>query len=264
LLRLARLHALHSDYPNELEKSVTTGSRHGGDWFRTTRWTHLLQAKNRDETGIARFGVSKLCESYWRPIYSYLRRSGHSRADAEDLTQGFFEHLLTHDWLRNVQPGNGKFRSFLLKSLKNFCLNAHAKARAQKRGGKDIILPLDELTTEEEQIHAAGSLTPDETFDLSWAESLMQRAIERLRKEYVQGGKGDLFDELKNIVQDERGASYKEIGARLNLSEGAMKTAVHRIRARLARILHLEIAATLSTEDDADEELRYLRDALNR
>jgi RNA polymerase sigma factor (sigma-70 family) len=234
------------------------------EWFRTTQWTDLLQAKNGEESGVARAGLSKVCENYWRPIYTYLRRSGYLRSDAEDVTQSFFEHLLSQDWLKNVSPGNGKFRSFLLKSLKNFSVNWHAKAHAQKRGGDGVFIPVDDLSQEEEQFfRCSDSLTPENNYDRRWAESLMYRAIARLEREYIESGKTDLFNELKN-ASGGPGRTYAEIGARFNLSEGGVKSAVHRMRARLSNILRTEIRATVDNQQEVDEELRYLREALGR
>jgi len=238
---------------------------HGGrDWFRTTQWIDLLQAKNKEESGLAREGLTRIYENYWPPLYAYLRRSGYTRADAEDLAQGFFEHLLSQDWLKNVQPGQGKFRSFLLKALKNFCANAHARARAEKRGGKEVFIPLEEVNREEEQVfRGSDHLTPEETFDRRWAESLMARAIKRLEAEYAHNGKGNLYCELKNIENGTHCAcTYAEIGVRVALSEGAVKTAIHRMRARLSKILRLEIQATVRDPSEVDDELRCLREAL--
>lgn len=210
--------------------------------------------------------LSSLCENYWRPIYSYLRRSGYTSADAEDLTQGFFEHLLGRDWLRNVQPENGKFRTFLLKCLKNYCQNIREKALAQKRGGNKILIPIEEVGREEEQfLHSPNLLPPEHDFDRAWAESLMQRSINRLRNEYLESGKGELYDALKTVDLHERsGRTYAQIGQKVGLSEDGVKSAVRRMRARLANILRMEIQATVSDPAQCDEELKFLREVLSR
>lgn len=235
-------------------------------WFSATQWTDVLQAKYPQDSAMAETALARLCENYWTPIYSYLRRFGYSKAEAEDLTQGFFEHLIGRDWLKNVEPGQGKFRSFLLKSLKNFSLNVRAKERAEKRGGKEMFVALNDIDLDERQIsRGAESLTPEEAFDRTWAQSLMQRAVDRLREEYIKSGKGELYEALKGLEYGERGASsYAQIGARLQMSEAGVKTAVHRMRARLASILQSEILATLANPHELEEEMRYLRQALSR
>ena len=237
-----------------------------GDWFRTTQWTQLLSVRDGGQSGAGKAGLSNLCENYWRPIYTYLRSSGYAPADAEDLTQGFFEHLLSRDWLRNVQPENGKFRTFLLRCLKNFCQNVREKAQAQKRGGNKTLIPLDELGREEEQLlHAPNPLPPEHDFDRSWAESLMQRSINRLRAEYVESGKGELYSALKTVDLHERtGKSYAEIGADFGLTEEGVKSAVRRMRARLGNILRMEIQATVADPTQCHEELNFLREVLRR
>jgi RNA polymerase sigma factor (sigma-70 family) len=255
-------------HPNDSTDLVSStggpSSERRADWFRTTQWTQLLVVRDGAPSGAAHAGLSNLCESYWRPIYIYLRRSGFSAADAEDLTQGFFEHLLSRDWLRNVQPENGKFRSFLLKSLKNYRQNVRTKERAEKRGGNRTPIPLDELSRQEEELSCASdSLTPEQSFDRSWAQALMQRAIHRLRAEYVQNGKGDLYNALKDLDLYERGGkSYAQIGAEFALSESAIKSAVRRMRARLGNIIRMEIHATLADPAQSQEELIFLQEVL--
>lgn len=232
--------------------------------FRTTQWTLVLNA--RDENGPqAGEGLTRLCETYWPPIYAYLRRAGHPSTDAKDLAQGFFAHLLEKDSLRNLNREKGKFRSFLLTCLQNYTRNLHIRSQAQKRGGSQTLISLDELKEDDRPFEPAHGFTPEQVFEKRWAEAVMERTIEQLQKLYVDAGKTELFEQLKNLQPDQRGTRrYAEIGAQLGLSEGAVKTAVHRMRVRHRDLLRREIASTIGAGEDVDEELRYLRQVLSR
>jgi RNA polymerase sigma factor (sigma-70 family) len=224
----------------------------------------VLQAQG-DQGPEAIDGIAKLCETYWPPIYAYLRRAGHSFADAKDLTQGFFAHLLENDFIRNLSREKGKFRTFLLTCLQNYTNNIRERSKAQKRGGGRTLISLDELKEAEREFEPSHGLTPEQVFEARWAEAVMQRAIDRLREVYADAGKSDLFEQLKDVQPGERGGqSYAEIGAKLGLSEGAVKTSVHRMRIRHRDLLRREIASTLGDAEDVEEELRYLRQVLNR
>lgn len=209
--------------------------------------------------------LSKLCETYWPPVYAYLRRCGHASADAKDLAQGFFAHLLEKDGLRNLSHGRGKFRSFLLTCLQNFTQNVRERASAQKRGGGLSAVSLEELSEGDSQFEPSKGLTPEEAFEAQWAEALMARAVERLRKMYTDAGKAGLFEQLKDLQLGEHGArGYADIGAQVGLSEAAVKTAVHRMRLRHRDLLRREIARTIGVDEDVEEELRYLAQIFNR
>ena len=228
-------------------------------WFTTTHWSVVLRARD-DQSTQAREGLATLCQTYWPPIYAYLRREGHAPADAEDLTQGFFVHLLERDFLSRLQHQEGKFRSFLLKFLKNYLSDARDKERSQKRGGGQTLISLDELKEEERlALEPADTLTADQVFERRWAQRLMERAVERLRQEYAEDGKAALFEQLQELQPGERGArNYAEIGAHFGLSEGAVKSAMYRLRLRHRDILRSEIADTISSPGEVDAEIQHL------
>lgn len=228
-------------------------------WFTTTHWSVVLRARD-EPSSKAKESMSVLCRTYWPPIYAYLRRDGHAPADAEDLTQGFFVHLFEQDFLSHLQHRQGKFRSFLLTFLKHYLSDVRAKARSQKRGGGQTLLSLDEVQTEERHaLEPADYLTADQVFERRWAQRLMERVIARLRQEYVEAGKESLFDQLKDLNPAERGdRKYVDIGAQFGLSEAGVKSVVHRMRLRHRTLLREEIANTISSPDDVDDEIRYL------
>src|SRR5437867_362906 len=166
-------------------------------WFTTTHWSVVLTAKRGDSLQAAE-AMEKLCRSYWPPLYAFIQRDGHSRTDAQDLTQKFFQHLLAHDFLAHLKNQEGKFRSFLLTFLKNFLRDERDKAAAQKRGGDKIFISLDEFAAEDRNgFESAHTLTPDQIFERRWAERIIQQALGRLQEEYVAEGKGELYDCLK-------------------------------------------------------------------
>ncbi|HEY2952750.1 MAG TPA: sigma-70 family RNA polymerase sigma factor [Verrucomicrobiae bacterium] len=234
-------------------------------WFTTTHWSVVLQAKHGSASQAGE-GLARLCQTYWPPIYAYLRREGHAPADAEDLAQGFFVHLFEQDFLSHLRHRQGKFRSFLLKFLKHYLSDERDKARAQKRGGGQTFLSLDELKEEERRaFEPSDALTAEQAYERRWAQTLMERAVARLRREYADAGQAELFDQLKDLQPGERGArSYADIGARLGLSEAAVKSAAHRLRLRHRDVLRSEIAATVGRPEDVDEEIRHLIQVLGR
>jgi RNA polymerase sigma-70 factor (ECF subfamily) len=199
-------------------------------------------------------------------VYAYIRREGRVPADAQDLTQEFFRRFIEKEWLEHLQHQRGKFRSFLLTFLKHFLSDQRDRANAQKRGGGQALISLDEMADEERHAFArSDSLTADQVFERRWAQTLMERSVGRLRQEYVDAGKGNLFDQLKDLEPGERGArSYVEIGARFGLSEAGVKSAVHRLRLRHRDLLRREIASTLDSSEDVDEEIRQLMRALGQ
>ena len=236
-----------------------------GGVFATTHWSVVLAAKESSSPR-ADEAMEKLCQAYWYPIYAYIRRERHSPTDAQDLTQEFFARLLAKDYLRHLSHQEGKFRSFLLTFLKHFLSDERDKAGAQKRGGGKTFVSLDETSAEERYLNAAvNGLSPDEIFDLRCAQMVMERALTRLREEYVAGGKAALFEQLKDIQLGEHGeASYAEIGAPLGLAGGTIASAVHRLRKRHREILREEIAQTVARPEQINEEIRNLRAVLTR
>ena len=229
--------------------------------FPTTLWTVVLHA-GRDEPAQARAALTLLCQAYWYPLYSFVRRRGYSPHDAEDLTQAFFAHLLEKRGLGRIDPEQGRFRTFLLASLKNFLANDHDRSHALKRGGGQTIVSLDEESAESRyQREPSHDLTPERHFERQWAMTLLDQVLDALREEYHRDGKGDLFEELKVVLTGQPEA-YAEMAARLRRSEGAIKTAVHRLRHRYREVIRARIAETVGA-GDVDDELRHLLTVLS-
>ena len=227
--------------------------------FSATRWSVVLAA-----AGDAEEALATLCRAYWYPLYAFLRRQGLASHDAEDVTQGFFAHLLSKDALAHVDRAKGRFRTFLLASLKHFLADERDRANAQKRGGGRAVISLDACEAEERYaLEPRDELSPDRLFDRRWAVAVIERALARLGAEYSTGGKGALFDALKPMLTAPDSARpYTEIGAEFGMNEGAVKTAVHRLRQRYGAALRAEIAETVGTAEEVDGELRHLLDAL--
>ncbi len=232
--------------------------------FVTTRWSAVLSAGEQDSPEAAR-ALEQLCRSYWFPLYAHVRRLGNQPADAEDLTQAFFAKLLEKDWLAAADRERGRFRTFLLSSLKHFLSNEWDKARAQKRGGHVTIVPLDAPAGETRLQHEPSTpAMPDREFDRRWALALLDTVLGRLEREHAENGKSRLFESLKvTIGGDRSGIHYAELGRALGMSEGSVRVAVHRLRQRYRELLRAEIAQTVSTEQEVDDELRYLFAALS-
>jgi RNA polymerase sigma factor (sigma-70 family) len=226
--------------------------------FVATHWSVVLTAAHSDTTQ-AHDALAKLCQTYWHPLYTYVRRRGYSPEDAEDLTQGFFAFLLEHNAVSTVSPDKGRFRSFLLGSLNHFLSDEWDKARAQKRGAGKVI-SFDTQTAESWLEHVPSqNLTPEKAFELRWSITLLEQVYQRLEEEHRQGGKAELFDALRTTLAGPGdSAPYAELGQRLNLNEGAVKVAVHRLRQRYRALLRETIAETVATEAEVGEELRYL------
>ena len=230
-----------------------------GDVFATTHWTVVLAAGRR-HTPQADTALEQLCQSYWFPLYAYVRRRGHAKADAEDLTQAFFARLLEKNFLENLDSEKGKFRAFLLAALKHFLANEWDKSQRQKRGGGEIPLSLDWQTADTKfQVAAVNEPSPDKAFDREWALALLAKVIERLQKECAADGKGKLFEQLKMFLMAGGGDSAQAAVAKsLGMEEGAVRVAIHRLRKRYRALLRDEIANTLSDPAMVDEEMRAL------
>ena len=227
--------------------------------FALTRWS-LVLAASRSKTTQARNALEQLCRAYWFPIYAFIRRQGHKPPDAQDLTQEFFARLIEKNYLHQADQAKGRFRSFLLASLKHFLANEYHKARAQKRGGGAVVLSLDARMAENHYAaEPVDGLSPDKLFERRWALTLLENVLSRLRAEYTEAGRTDLFEQLKPALTGERQAlGYAAIAGRLGMSEGALKVAVHRVRQRFRQVLREEIAQTVATSAEIDEELRAL------
>ena len=238
----------------------------GAAQFRPTRWSLVLSAAGQQGAGSAGQSLEQLCALYWRPLYAYIRHQGASPQDAQDATQEFFARLLEKDFLHSVDPAKGRFRSFLLAALKHFLSNERDKARAQKRGGGQALVPLDFAGAETGLgFQPADALTPDKLFERRWALDLLEHSLARLREEYSTHGKELLYDELKTTLTEGRGSvPYAELAARLKSSEAAVKMAVHRLRRRYREVLRAEIAETVADESEVEDELRQVMRALSQ
>lgn len=221
-------------------------------WFASTLWTVIRQAGNVDSPG-ARVALEQLCKAYWEPLHQFARQRGYSQEDAADLTQGFFEMLLSRGSLRLADPQRGRFRSFLLTAFKNHIADAYDRAQAKRRGGGEAHIPLDDAPSV-----ASLAEGPEHEFDRTWALALVTRATDALRVEFEAAGKGPLYAYLSN--SDAPG--YAEIATRLGMSEEAIKSAAKRMRQRYREMLEYEIAQTVATPEDAREEMRYLAELL--
>jgi RNA polymerase sigma-70 factor (ECF subfamily) len=241
----------------------TSGSERNAGRFEATRWSIVLAAKGGDGT-LGRDALEILCTTYWYPLYAFLRRAGRSPHDAQDLTQGFFAHLLGKGGLGTVERAKGRFRTFLLASLKNFLADELDRAQAQKRGGGHCAISLDAVDAEERYaVEPRDELSPDRLFDRRWAVTVIEQALAKLGAEFAASGKGALFAALKPLLTAAVAAPpYAEIGAAFGMNEGAVKTAVHRLRQRYGAALRAEIAETVGTASEVDAELRHLLDAL--
>lgn len=232
--------------------------------FATTRWSVVLAA-GKDRSPEGKRALVALCETYWHPLYAFVRRRGHPAEEAQDLTQAFFARLLEKESVAEADPARGKFRSFLLGSLNHFLANQWRRDHAQKRGGSQAILSLDFQRGEESlSLEPAHDLTPEKLFERQWAMTLLTTALARLREEYTAAGKQALLERLHPYLGgDGDAAPYAEIARQLGMSEGAVKVAVHRLRRRCRDLLREEIAQTVSGPEEVDQELRDLFDAVS-
>jgi RNA polymerase sigma-70 factor (ECF subfamily) len=231
--------------------------------FATTHWSLVLAAAHGRRPD-ARAALATLCETYWYPLYYYVRRRGYRAEEALDLTQAFFATLLEKESLRVADPERGRFRSFLLASLNHFLANEWDRARARKRGGGRKAISMDVDDAERRYLREpADNLTAQKLFEREWALRLLKRVLADLRRECARDGKERLFDRLKGFLGGEApGASYSHVGAELGMTEGAVKMAVHRLRRQYRRLLRARIAQTVASAEEIDDEIRQLFTAL--
>jgi RNA polymerase sigma factor (sigma-70 family) len=237
----------------------------GVDRFCTTRWSAVLLSAQSQVPG-SQAALSELCRTYWYPIYAFVRRRGHSPDDAEDLTQGFFLHLLDHKALRQVSPLKGKFRSFLVASLQNYLLDQVEHAHCLKRGGNVDFVPFDTKFAEHRyQLGQLDFLTADKIFDARWAITLLDAAMTRLAQQYAAHGKTSVFQTLKPFLDPINGKvslSYEEVANVMGVSVGAVKTLIHRLRKQYSCLLREEVGRTVADPAEIDEEIHALCEAL--
>jgi RNA polymerase sigma factor (sigma-70 family) len=231
--------------------------------FPTTSWGEVRRAAGDTSVESSR-ALASLCEAYWHPLYFYIRRKGYDAEDARDLTQEFFARLLEKHYLKDVQEERGRFRSFLLACVKHFLLNDLDRSRAGKRGGGTPLLRL-ELDGAERRFSVARTepSSPERIFERQWALTLLQRVMDRLREESLDKEKGEQFNRLKGYLMGEADqVPYAQVAATLDMTEGAVRVAVHRLRGRYGQLLREEIAATVSDPGEVDDEIRFLFEAL--
>jgi len=239
-------------------KGVGEDPTHGAWAFVTTHWSVVREAQS--ESPAAQVALEKLCRAYWRPIYGFVRRQGARAEEAEDITQGFFAQLLERGSLGAVRQEKGRLRSYLLGAVKYFLADEQRRAMAIKRGKGQRLISLEELRTEEPiEMEPADRVTAEIVYERRWASTLLERVLSRLKDEYREAGNTTLFDLLKQLLPDEPGApSQAEIAAQLGMTENAIRQAFYRFRQRYQSLLREEIAHTVATPGDIEDELRHL------
>ena len=227
--------------------------------FPTTHWSVVLAA-GRDDSPQATEALEQLCRTYWYPLFIYIRRQNYDLHDAEDLTQAYFERLLEKKYLGQIDCEKGKFRSFLLASLKHFLSDQRDHQRAAKRGGGKVLLSLDAETAENRyRLEPASAITTESIFDRRWAFTVLDEARGKLRQEYAAAGKAELLEEIRIFEAGDKGVpSYAEVAVRLGITESAVKSAAHRMRQRFRELVRAEVAQTVAHPKDVDEEIRHL------
>jgi len=232
--------------------------QHGGVAFTTTHWSVVLEAQG--ESPAAQEALEKLCRVYWRPIYSFVRRQGLGPEEAEDITQGFFAQLLERGKFSAIRKEKGRLRSFLLGALKYFVADEQRRAMAIKRGKGQRLIPLEELRAGERiDMEPSDPMTAEMIYERRWALTVLERVLSRLKDEYVAADNAVLFDSLKQLLPDEPGSpSQAEIATQLGMTENAVRQAFYRFRQRYQSILREEIANTVATPGDIEDELRHL------
>ena len=249
--------------------SVPLGPGKPSPQFATTRWSLVLSARDKSAPDGA-VALADLCRAYWFPLYTFIRRRSRDSQEAQDLTQGFFTRLLEKDFLDDVQPERGRFRSFLLAAVRHFVSNEWDKQRADKRGGKRWHVSLNAMDVDWESGESryltvpAQNLTPERLFERQWALALLERVLMRLRDEYVATGKQDHFETLHPFLSTDReNANYSDASNSLNCTVEAARAAARRLRQRYRQLLRDEIADTVALPEQIDEEIRHLFDVLS-
>lgn len=229
--------------------------------FEATRWSIVVAAGGADSERAHR-ALKHLCAAYWYPLYAFVRRQGQSPHDAQDLTQAFFARLLERNFLGDADPGKGRFRSFLLGALKHFLSDEWNRARALKRGGGVRFIALDAESAEtRHKMEPADESSAESVYDRRWALALLDRVLRRIRGEFARDGKEHVFEVMKSALTGAK-IAYAEIAVHLGLTEGAVRTAVHRLRIRYRDLLRAEIAETVASPAEVDAEMQHLFAAL--
>lgn len=235
-----------------------------GRQFATTHWSIIFLAA-RDQDAAARDALEELCRAYWYPLYAKVRSQGHSKEDACDLVQAFFERLIENNTLNVADPTRGRFRTFLMSCLQHYLCSEWRRQHAIKRGGRTQVVSIDEVDAEQRYLNEpVDRMTPDKVYERTWALTLLNRAYETLRRQFSAAGRIELFDALWPFFTGgaDQNDDYKAVAARLRMTEGAVKTNAHRLRQRFGECLRTQIAQTVSQKDDVEEELLALFAAL--
>ena len=242
---------------------VATGLSRGGT-FPSTHWSVVLVAAQGGARD-ADQALASLCQAYWHPLYAFVRKRGSTPQEAEDLTQEFFLRLVRKELLQGVTRDGGKFRSFLLTALKRFLVNEWQHDRAQKRGGGKPVISIDEAAERRVRDLLVDPHTPETVFEQQWALTVLERTLEQLREEYTRAGRQQVFARLQHCLPGaQERIAYAEVGAALQLNEAAARMAAHRLRRRYGELLRAEIAATVSSPEEVDEEIRHLIEVTGR
>jgi RNA polymerase sigma-70 factor (ECF subfamily) len=246
-----------------MSTSGSTPKRHTQAWFTTTRWSVVLSAQQTDTVTSAQ-ALEGLCQTYWYPLYAYVRRQGHSPEEAADLTQGFFTRLLEKDWLAEVDRQRGRFRNFLMASMKHFMSNERAKDRAKKRGGDKRIVSLDiEIAETQYRLEPVEDRSPEQIYERQWALTVLTQVLDSLRADYEQRGRAGQFDTLRScLVLGSQQQPYADLAQKLDVSEGAVRVMVHRLKQQYRKTLRHHIAQTVATPEEVELEMQHLRTIL--
>jgi RNA polymerase sigma-70 factor (ECF subfamily) len=232
--------------------------------FPATSWTLIVAAGGGESNTATRRALEHLCEGYWVPLYSYARRRGYSPEDAADHTQGYFVRLIEKNYLRELDVDRGRFRSFLLASFTHYLCNEHDRTRAAKRGGSVSLVPISvEAGERVYALEPSSDLTPERVFERRWATTLLEHAMASLRRDFEKKGKANVFDVLKVYLTGEKHeGQYASHAAQLGVAPGALRVEVHRLRKRFQKAVRDRIAETVSRDEDVEDELRFLIEAL--
>ena len=247
-----------ADFDQLTANGSALGAQKGAAQFTTTHWSVVLEAQS--ESPAAQEALEKLCRVYWRPIYGFVQRQGIGPEEAKDVTQSFFADLLEHRSLTAVRKEKGRFRSYLLGALKYFLADERRRAMAIKRGKGQRLIPLEELGTDERiEMEPPDPVTAEQIYERRWASTVLERVLGLLKNEYVAAGNAVLFDSLKQLLPDEPGSpSQADIAGQLGMTANAVRQAFHRFRQRYQSLLREEIAHTVATPGDVEDELRHL------
>ena len=232
--------------------------------FRTTHWSMVIRAVDASDAS-SHLALERLCQAYWPAVHEFIARRGQSPEDAKDLTQGFFARLLEKEWLRAADATKGRFRTFLLTAVTRFLANERERAEALKQGGGQVLFSLNVPEAEPGGVpEPTDGATPEAAFERRWAETLLNRVLERLRQEFDAGGRTGRFQELKSFLTEDRGeTSYAEVAGRLGISAAAVKSGIHRLRQRYGELVREEIAETVDSPVEVEAEIRHLLSVLS-